>query len=561
MGKILTNKKNAVLFLMLMGMYVLLSVNNSLHAQNVGIGTTSFTPDAAAMLEIRSPSGNPANSKGLLIPRVTYADRPSGVGAGSNGMLIYQTDDNGTETHGFYYWDNTITTWLPFLSSSASSSTAGWLTLGNDGTNALTNFIGTKDNQSLTIRTNNVQRIRVDSMGLVGIGTTIPVSTLHVVSSGAKTADFTSTFIENSATSSTASISKFGLEVQSTGTWDGASSTNTGIVVNDVSGGTLNYDAVFNGGANNTVGIGTFSPDNGKLQIATASTINGFAGLRIDHSGATTAGYGIYVTKTGASTINYGGRFFANNGTVSNIGIRGETSSYNGTGVLGANSSTSAVNSYGVQGSKSGNMGTGTGYAVQGNATGTADVNYGGYFQASGGTLNVGGYFNGTNYSFVTPAVGGNAGVGTETPNARFHVYESVSAREVMRIENVSPGTDRVSERIYQGGITTVGATTSQILVVAIPTGYTVIIEARIVARDATNSTSAGYGVYGTYRNNAGTVTAVGGPTQLWVHENTAGWNSTFAISGTNVNVNGTGSVAGATVTWHATVRVYMVQN
>ncbi|MFH1838498.1 MAG: hypothetical protein ABH808_03330, partial [Candidatus Kuenenbacteria bacterium] len=62
--------------------------------------------------------------------------------------------------------------------------------------------------------------------------------------------------LTNIATSSTASIAKTGLDIQSTGTWTGTSAVNTGLNVN-VSGGTTNYAAIFQGG---NVGIGTTSP-------------------------------------------------------------------------------------------------------------------------------------------------------------------------------------------------------------------------------------------------------------------------------------------------------------
>ena len=44
-----------------------------------------------------------------------------------------------------------------------------WKTKGNINTNSSTNFIGTTDYVSWRIRTNNVERIVVDSNGLVGI--------------------------------------------------------------------------------------------------------------------------------------------------------------------------------------------------------------------------------------------------------------------------------------------------------------------------------------------------------------------------------------------------------
>lgn len=73
---------------------------------------------------------------------------------------------------------------------------------------------------------------------------------------GAKTTSFAGNTINNIATSSTASINKTGLSITSSGVWNGASAINTGLSV-IVSGGTLNYAALFNGG---NVGIGTASP-------------------------------------------------------------------------------------------------------------------------------------------------------------------------------------------------------------------------------------------------------------------------------------------------------------
>lgn len=59
----------------------------------VGIGTP--TPQASAKLDISS------TNKGLLIPRVTYANRPASP---AEGLMIYQTDN----TPGFYYFANFI---------------------------------------------------------------------------------------------------------------------------------------------------------------------------------------------------------------------------------------------------------------------------------------------------------------------------------------------------------------------------------------------------------------------------------------------------------------------
>lgn len=86
---------------------------------------------------------------------------------------------NGTNFQG---WDGTQ--WITFSGSSA----AGWELLGNAGTNPATNFIGTSDNQSLRLRTNNIERISVMGTGTainarVGIGTNT-VSIIPVGQSG-----------------------------------------------------------------------------------------------------------------------------------------------------------------------------------------------------------------------------------------------------------------------------------------------------------------------------------------------------------------------------------------
>lgn len=81
---------------------------------------------------------------------------------------------------------------------------------------------------------------------------------------GAKTANYSGVLFNNTATSSTGSVNKYGLEIQNTGTWDGSSANNVGLYVSSVTGGTNNYDAIFNGGGN--VGIGTMTPA-AKLEV------------------------------------------------------------------------------------------------------------------------------------------------------------------------------------------------------------------------------------------------------------------------------------------------------
>ncbi len=55
-----------------------------------------------------------------------------------------------------------------------------WNQAGNAGTNPLNNFIGTTDAQDWVVRTNNIERLRVASIGYVGIGTQTPAYPLDV---------------------------------------------------------------------------------------------------------------------------------------------------------------------------------------------------------------------------------------------------------------------------------------------------------------------------------------------------------------------------------------------
>jgi hypothetical protein len=59
--------------------------------------------------------------------------------------------------------------------------TAFWSLTGNAATNPATNFLGTTDAQPLVVRTNNVEAMRVNLGGNVGIGTASPVGRLDAV--------------------------------------------------------------------------------------------------------------------------------------------------------------------------------------------------------------------------------------------------------------------------------------------------------------------------------------------------------------------------------------------
>jgi hypothetical protein len=124
-------------------------------AQTVVVTDNSayVTGQASSVLDVYSVS------KGFLAPRMTTAQRVA-ISAPAEGLLVYQIDG----VKGFYYYSNSAWTSL------SSSSGSAWSLTGNAGTNYATNFLGTTDNTSQRLRTNNTQGLILDSLGNVGIG-------------------------------------------------------------------------------------------------------------------------------------------------------------------------------------------------------------------------------------------------------------------------------------------------------------------------------------------------------------------------------------------------------
>ncbi|MFY9310222.1 MAG: hypothetical protein WAQ28_14340 [Bacteroidia bacterium] len=142
----------------------------------VGIGTSS--PDSTALLDVFS------GSKGILIPRValTGTGDVTTIAGAATSLQVYNTATAGSSPNnvvpGFYYWNGT-----KWISLSGGNGGKDWSLTGNAGTSAGTNFLGTTDNVSLRFRTNNTEKMIIDSIGRVGIGTTLPSAKLEVTGS------------------------------------------------------------------------------------------------------------------------------------------------------------------------------------------------------------------------------------------------------------------------------------------------------------------------------------------------------------------------------------------
>ncbi|MBC7411584.1 MAG: hypothetical protein H7331_03920, partial [Bacteroidia bacterium] len=161
-------------------------VCNTIQAQNVGINVTN--PDASSILDITH------TTRGLLIPRVQLvaSNNPAPITAPTLSLLVFNllpvgVFPNDVKT-GYYYWNGAK--WVGIGTGNA------WELIGNSGTSAGVNFIGTIDAQDLVLKTNSIENMRIlNSNGNVGIGTNSPTFKLDLLTSASSesAAQFTTT--------------------------------------------------------------------------------------------------------------------------------------------------------------------------------------------------------------------------------------------------------------------------------------------------------------------------------------------------------------------------------
>ena len=129
----------------------------------------------------------------------------------------------------------------PFLSGGNSVT----MTLGvaNSATLAFSNG----GNSVITFSNNGREAFRVGALNsMLGVGMTpdnnamLDVGTPSWLSNSPRTTAFYTGEFTNTATSTTANISKRGISVSSTGTWSGTNATSTAIYIGTVTGGTIN---------------------------------------------------------------------------------------------------------------------------------------------------------------------------------------------------------------------------------------------------------------------------------------------------------------------------------
>jgi len=135
---------------------------NKAEAQLTGIAINDdgSKADTSAILDLSLNVTSP--KRGFLLPRMTTAQRDA-IYRPAKALLIYVTNVDSLEIN-IGTPSNPI--WLPL----PGTQNDDWHTTGNSGTNSGANFLGTTDNASLSLRTNSTERVFIDSLGFVGIG-------------------------------------------------------------------------------------------------------------------------------------------------------------------------------------------------------------------------------------------------------------------------------------------------------------------------------------------------------------------------------------------------------
>jgi hypothetical protein len=323
---------------------------------------------------------------------------------------------------------------LTFQAPATALNSFAWLTTGNSGMLAASNFIGTTDANPLVFRSSNIERMRiVQTTGEVVIGATIPFA-------GDKFSAY-------------GTGAQFGVNGYSTLTGVGVYGENSGtglaIFGNNTSTG------VGVEGDSTSSGIGVFGFNNG----------TGFA----IQGNNTSTGFGVGGISNGVNGAVVGQANVANG-----IGTRGFTNGLNGSGVLGT---ASGAGSTGVFGSSSG---TGTASGIWGRGTGvtngTGVLGAGNGLVGTVSTSGSGGAFSGTSFGTVsfgtTVASGiGIAASGNNIANTTLNAFGAggafaASSYGVTSFAAITGNANNAVDRAtFFGQYTSVGTTTDNVYV------------------------------------------------------------------------------------------------
>ncbi|RZK46777.1 MAG: hypothetical protein EOO94_02045, partial [Pedobacter sp.] len=128
------------------------------------VGDNPTNIQKSSILELES------SRQGLLLPRLADTTAINAL-TPPDGMIIYLNADKSLRLRSNGSWKKI---------ADLSEASSNWSLNGNSGTDSTLNFIGTVDGKPLVMKTNNTERLRINSNGNVGIGTDAPTAKLNV---------------------------------------------------------------------------------------------------------------------------------------------------------------------------------------------------------------------------------------------------------------------------------------------------------------------------------------------------------------------------------------------
>lgn len=405
----------------------------------VGINTT----DPKTTLDVSGKTDTLGNLlttdvTGLQAPRLTRAELTdkgnSLYGSDQKGALVYITDvstgDNASQrvnitTIGYYYFDGSV--WQKIGSGGVTSNT--WTLLGNEGTTAGTNFIGTKDKQDLVAKVNNTEIFRAtwdeaNTAARLAVGQTTAVT----VASAASGSTAAQRLAKLTISGGDASIN--GVTV---GFGGGQISSNTivgnGALYNNATG--INNVAIGNASLNlNAVGTGNTSVGYQSLTSNTggnANTATGFRSLANNTTGGNNTANGLMSLQSNTTgdfnTASGYNSLYYNSSGIGNTAFGTQTLVLNTTGSFNTASGYRALNNLSSAGSNN-NIALGY-YAGTSQTAGSNNIIIGANINAPNLTgsnqMNIGNIIYGTGINTATPEAG-NIGIGTIAPISKLEV-------------------------------------------------------------------------------------------------------------------------------------------
>lgn len=348
--------------------------------QNVGIGTS--TPSQ----KLHVSDATLPNSATI---RVSGLSTTTTLAAGTGPFSVVIVDANGVMYRG---------------GTAGAGNNNAWMILGNAGTTAATNFIGTTDAQSFVVKTNGSaatnERIRFQTNGQITANGTVAFAgdLFGVYGSGYA-----------GSINSTAGVFDFPINGYSTSTFAGIYGENTGtgqgvLGINASTGAGVwgqNGSTGFGVVGFNTAGgagvIGQSTTGIGVAGVANGNTVTGVRGFNQNVGGTGILGLGNNITP---GTTIVGGSGVAANGTA--FGMYSFATNATGTGILSGGSNTGSLFSINGEGV----AGNGVDWGTTGFATGVlANNRWGGYFDFNAsvnGFAYVGGRTGGTDYAILS---------------------------------------------------------------------------------------------------------------------------------------------------------------